>query len=229
MNKNKIKIEYFYFLIIIMYSFKYINKRIQKEICKQTIFLLNDQQLLPEYIKTKSVQNKIQHIVTILDKYKISSINQQNITNELVNYIIPSGTKGVIKGNKFNNIVKEYLLNINFDKSRYTLKFETKLLNISTINEIPDWYIYDNISRKYLIGMNQVDLWNGGHQLNRGYKYIHYNNIHLDHKIICVICNHINISNKNKIYSLFNKGFTDNSICYLNNLQYIIINYFNNQ
>jgi len=207
---------------------KRINSRIQKEICKKTIFKLNDKYLLNDYKQTKSVQSKITNIHDVLTKFNISTVNKIKITNELIDHIIPAGTKGVIKGNKFNKIVQHHILNLKLDSNRYDIQFETKLTKINNINEIPDWYIYDNISKKYLIGMNQLDLWNGGHQLNRGFKYIQYNNNALNHKILCVVCNDISLkTTNNKIYTLFNKGFSDNSICYLNNLKPLILAYFN--
>ena len=213
---------------------KQINSRIQKEVCKKTIFKLNDNYLLNEYTQSKSVQSKITNINNVLTKYNIPTINKIKITNELIDYIIPAGTKGVIKGNKFNKIVKNHILKLKLDSNRYDIQFETKLTKINNINEIPDWYIFDKVSKKYLIGMNQLDLWNGGHQLNRGFKYIHYNtdncngNTKLNHKILCVICNEISLkTTNNKIYTLFNKGFNDNSICYLNNLEHLILTYFN--
>jgi hypothetical protein len=53
-------------------------------------------------------------------------------------------------------------------------------------------------------------------------------NTKLNHKILCVICNEISLkTTNNKIYTLFNKGFSDNSICYLNNLEHLILDYFN--
>ena len=77
--------------------------------------------------------------------------------------------------------------------------------------------------------MNQLDLWGGGQQLNRGSKYIinsKYNNE--NSKLLCVICNNIELkSKKNKVFNLFNIGFQNNTLCYLNNLQNIIYSYFN--
>jgi len=77
--------------------------------------------------------------------------------------------------------------------------------------------------------MNQLDLWNGGQQLNRGFKYIE-NNKHNNNnsKLLCVICNEIQFkSKKNKAYKLFEIGYKNNTLCYLNNLENIIISYFN--
>ena len=76
--------------------------------------------------------------------------------------------------------------------------------------------------------MNQLDLWNGGQQLNRGFKYIEntsYNNSKT--KLLCVVCNKIIFtSDKNKAYKLFKIGFENNTLCYLNNLENIIKSYF---
>ena len=76
--------------------------------------------------------------------------------------------------------------------------------------------------------MNQLDLWKGGHQINRGSKYLE-NNIHNNDnsKLLCVICNEIQFkNNKNKAYKLFQIGFENNTLCYLNNLEKIIKSYF---
>ena len=77
--------------------------------------------------------------------------------------------------------------------------------------------------------MNQLDLWGGGHQTNRGAKYL-VNNEHNNEncKLLCVVCNEIQFkSNKNKAYKLFEIGFKNDTLCYLNNLQNIIYSYFN--
>ena len=76
--------------------------------------------------------------------------------------------------------------------------------------------------------MNQVDLWNGGQQINRGSKYL-INNKHNNKlcKLLCVVCNNIQFKTKNKAYALFNAGFTNNTLCYLGNLEKIIKEYFN--
>ena len=76
--------------------------------------------------------------------------------------------------------------------------------------------------------MNQLDLWNGGHQLNRGSKYILRNTNNKNSKLLCVVCNKIVIKSiKNKVFNLFKVGFENNTLCYLNNLQNIIYSYFN--
>lgn len=98
---------------------------------------------------------------------------------------------------------------------------------MTTTDEIPDWYIYDKNQNKLLIGMNQLDLWKGGAQSNRGTKYISNRYTTPHSKLLCIVCNKIKInSNKSKVYRLFNCGFNNNTLCYVNNLENIIRVYF---
>ena len=114
------------------------------------------------------------------------------------------------------------------DTERFEICFEKKCDDHYT-TEIPDWYILEKSTNKIIIGMNQLDLWGGGQQINRGSKYIE-NNKHnnKNSKLLCVVCNEIQFkSKKNKAYKLFKTGFENNTLCYLNNLQNIINTYFN--
>lgn len=116
---------------------------------------------------------------------------------------------------------------MNLDKERYKIRFEKKCRHYKT-SEIPDWYILDKITKKVIIGMNQLDLWYGGHQINRGYKYIIDNKLKDENKkLLCVVCNEIQLKGNNKIYRMFDKGFKDNTLCYLGNLENIINSFFN--
>ena len=76
--------------------------------------------------------------------------------------------------------------------------------------------------------MNQLDLWKGGHQSNRGSKYL-FNNVNNTNnsKLLCVICNNTVIkSKKSKKYKLFNIGFQNETLCYLKKINIIIFKYF---
>jgi hypothetical protein len=205
-----------------------INKRIKDEICYNTIKILDDNNLIDEYIDCNSVKKEINKLEQILKLYIIEDDIIKNIINDYLLELIPAGTKGIIRGNKFNTIVKNYIIKLNIDINKYDIEFEKKC-EFHITSEIPDWYILDKTSKKIIIGMNQLDLWNGGHQINRGFKYIE-NNKHNTHnsKLLCVICNDIYFkSNKNKIYKLFKIGFNNNTLTYLNNLGNIINSYFN--
>lgn len=202
-----------------------INDRIKKEICYNTIKKLTDKSLFNNYKKCKSVKNKISKLELILDKHKIQ--NKDLIINDYLLELIPTGTKSVIRGNKFNNIVQDKINNINLDKQRFKIYFEEKC-KLYITDEIPDWYILDNNTNKILIGMNQIDIWTGGHQLNRGCKYLIDNKHNTEKsKLLCVICNDITfLNNKRKVYNLFETGYKNNTLCYINNIKTIINDYF---
>jgi predicted RNA methylase len=207
-------------------TIEYINKRIKQEVCYKTLEQLNDANLINEYMGCNSVKNEIKKLSIILEKYIDEEIKQK-IIQEYLLQLIPAGTKGVIRGNKFNNIIKQYITKLTLDTNRFEICFEKKCgLHLTT--EIPDWYILEKATNKIIIGMNQLDLWSGGQQLNRGSKYIENNKHNNENsKLLCVICNEIELkSTKNKTYKIFETGFKNNTLCYLNNLQNIITIYF---
>jgi len=212
--------------IIEKMSIEVVNKRIKDEICYDTIKKLSDENLMTEYMKCKSVKNKVNKLDGILDRY-IDKETKKKIISEYLLELIPPGTKGVIRGNKFNVIVKNCILNLHLDKQRFEVCFEKKCKYYST-TEIPDWYITDNKLNKSIIGMNQLDIWGGGQQLNRGFKYITNDNNSSNSKLICVVCNEIQFKSKNnKTYKLFEIGYSKNTLCYLNNLANIVKTFFN--
>ena len=204
-----------------------INIRIKQEICNETLKELTDEKLMSEYKECNSVKNEIQKLKNVLNNH-IDEQTTQKIVQEYLLQLIPAGTKGVIRGNKFNNIVKNFITKLLLDTERFEICFEKKCDGHFT-TEIPDWYILEKSTNKIIIGMNQLDLWGGGQQLNRGSKYIENNKHNNEHsKLLCVICNEIEFkSKKSKAYKLFETGFENNTLCYLNNLQNIITSYFN--
>ena len=207
-------------------SMEEINARISKEICYETLEELTDARLMYEYKECNSVKNQIKKLGDVLKKY-INEEIKQKIIQDYSLQLIPAGTKGVIRGNKFNNIVKNFITKLELDTDRFDICFEKKCEGHLT-TEIPDWYILEKSTNKIIIGMNQLDLWGGGQQLNRGSKYIENNKHNNENsKLLCVVCNEIEFkSKKNKAYKLFETGFKNNTLCYLNNLQNIITSYF---
>jgi len=205
-----------------------INNRIDKDFCVDTVNKLEDTYLINEYKECKSVKNRINNLKIILEKYNIETDKKELIINDYILELIPPGTKGVIRGNKFNNIVKQTVNNLKLNNERFEIKFEKQCKTCIT-SEIPDWYILEKISGKVIIGMNQLDLWGGGQQTNRGSKYLINNNINTEKsKLLCVVCNKIKFnSDKNKAYKLFEIGFLNNTLCYLKNIEIIINKFFN--
>jgi hypothetical protein len=207
-------------------SLEEINARIKQEICYETLEELTDKKLICQYQECNSVKNEIKKLEYVLEKH-IDEEKKQKIIQEYLLQLIPAGTKGVIRGNKFNNIVKKHITQLELDTERFEICFEKKCQDHIT-TEIPDWYILEKSTNKIIIGMNQLDLTSGGHQINRGYKYLE-NNIHnnKNSKLLCVVCNEIQFkSKKNKAYKLYNMGFTNNTLCFLKNIQNIITSHF---
>ena len=206
---------------------KSINERISNEICNDTIKALSDIECLDRYKACESLKKNVISLTTVLKKNEISEEQQKKITDDYLLSLIPPGLKGVIRGNKFNHIVKDYISSLNLDKEKYRVEFEQTCLEYVT-SEIPDWYILEKETKKVMIGMNQLDLWGGGQQINRGSKYIlSFPDNSEKIKLVCVIANPITLSSeKNKAFKLFQKGFEENTLCYLKNLKTIIDHFF---
>ena len=207
----------------------YINDRINIEICHDTINKLKDLSLINEYKESKSVKKEIKKLDLILEKHNIETNTKESILNEYILDLIPAGTKSVIRGNKFNNIVKNTINNLKLDNDRFEIYFE-KQCDLCITSEIPDWYILEKLTGKVIIGMNQLDLFGGGQQINRGYKYIIDNKHNTEKsKLLCVICNKIKFieGKKNKAYKLFEVGYSNDTLCYIKNIEQIINKYFN--
>jgi hypothetical protein len=206
-----------------------VNTRIRNEICHNTLSQLSDESLLPVYMRSPSVKKKVSLFRKSLDKSRAcSETDKRRIMNDYKTQLIPPGLKGVVRGNKFNKIVEQYLNSVNLDTTRFNICFEKGHLNHPT-SEIPDWYIYEPKTDRIIIGMNQLDLWSGGHQTNRASKYLYHKNTD-SCKLVCVVCNDKQFKSENsKDYKLVKHGFENDTLCYLNNLQNIIVSYFGHQ
>ncbi len=204
-----------------------INDRILNEVCYMSINNLTDENMINEYLECKSVQKKISILKNILIKNKINNDKRETIIYEYLYELVPPGTKGVLRGNKFNDIVKNVIVEMKINDNKFNVFFEKKCPIIET-DEIPDWYIIDIKTNRVLIGMNQLDLWKGGHQLNRGSKYLLNKKTNTKNsKILCVVCNKIQFnSEKSKAFKLFEVGFANDTICYIKNLPNIITCFF---
>ena len=102
-------------------SLDYINNRINKEY-NETIFnRLSDETLSEKYKETESFKRKYINYEKVFKKHipNISDDTIKDIINEL--NIVPHGTKGVIRGNEFNNIVKEFISNHFINNDNYKI------------------------------------------------------------------------------------------------------------
>lgn len=205
-----------------------LNNSIRSQVCYDTIDKLSDEKLIDHYLESKSVSYKIKNIRNILKDYVPEHAGNEIITRLIqANEIVPPGVKGAIRGVAFNKIVCDALYGFNLDPRRFEIGVETMCPYFKT-SERPDWYIYDHDTEKVIIGMNQIDLWSGGHQYNRGYNYIVNTSYNTEKsKLLCVIAKDVEIKSfKNKTYKLFKIGITNQTICYMRNLEYIIMTYF---
>lgn len=209
------------------FSMEDINTRIKQEICYETVAALTDEKLMDEYTKCNSVKKRIKKLEDVLDKYVKDEETKQLVVRDYASQLIPAGTKGVIRGNKFNKIVKTYIKKLELDEDRFEIRFESKCEGHFT-TEIPDWFIQEKSTNKIIIGMNQLGLWGGGAQSNRGSKYLENNKHNSENsKLLCVVANELQFTSKaNKEYNLFVIGFQNNTLCYLNNLRNIITSFF---
>ena len=208
-----------------------INVRIKSEICYDTIERLRDVNLFPYYQQSPAVQERIRELRHILNRNLPDVVGEDTktkIIQEYMSHLIPPGTKGAIRGNVFNKIVKNRILTLGLDTQRFDIAFEQQC-HLCQTSEKPDWYILDKTTNRVLIGMNQLDCWSGGQQTNRGSKYIlesaKYNDD--NKKLVCVVCNDVELrSKKNKVFSLVQTGFQNKTLCYINGLHSIIQTFF---
>ena len=203
-----------------------INKIINEQVCQDTIERLSDENLFNQYKKSKSVEILSDKLTRKLEKY-INGVNLSSAVSEIIVDLIPAGTKGVIRGNAFNKIVETHIKGLDLDPEKYEFAFE-KVCDSCHTTEIPDFYILEKHTMRVIIGMNQIDLWSGGQQINRGSKYL-VNNKHNTEKskLLCVISKKIDMkSTKNKAYELFDIGFKNDTLCYVNNISIICKKFF---
>ena len=208
-------------------SISYINKKIKNQFSSDIELAISDTILHKEYKNQHSYKKREKALNTILRKYKIDETTRDKIINDYSSELVSPGLKGVIRGKTFNILVKKHLEKIYSLNKDYLLVFEKTHPKYPT-SQIPDWYLEHIPSNKIIIGMNQVDLWNGGAQRVRGAYYMEQslNNIGT-FKFVCVIANYIEIkTEKSYVYNLFNIGFQIGTLCYLNKLEQTITSVF---
>lgn len=184
------------------------------------------------YCKSPSVINKIKEVHRLLKNSGLKKSKATSLIQRLVPMLIPAGTKSKIRGDIFNKIV---LIEIRkclrrYSSKKFILHVEKKHENV---HEIPDWYIENSITGQTIIGYNQMDLWNGGHQINRAGKYILDDTLHkrLNNKgisLCCVVynkCPKVLTNNKSKIHKIVTYGKKTKRFIYIKDLKQIIYDF----
>lgn len=207
-------------------TIEYINTRIENEYDKFLENQLSDDMLFDEYIQSKSVKNKVKECIKCIQHVGIEQDKQDKLIRQMIPLIISPGLKGVIRGRMLNNLIQHYIKQLNLNEERFLIDFEKQHEKYKT-NEIPDWYIYDKYTDKILIGMNQIDLWSGGHQTNRASHYLFHESSNKEYvKIVCVISKFVKVKTKNRVFKIFHQGFQNNTLCYIGGLVSLISTYF---
>lgn len=139
---------------------------------------LSDDAMFAFFRKSPSVQARCDTLRNALERNGVSSVTSARIVRDVFDaLLVPAGVKAHTRGMLFNAIVGRELRDAlrKVDAERYELSFETRT---PIVTEIPDWMIRDAVTGRLLVGFNQIDLWSGGHQLNRGGKYVLDDRLH---------------------------------------------------
>lgn len=177
---------------------------IDEQFCAKTEECLSEKNMLYEFMQTESFKNEQDKLQVVLKKHIDDHKTIDDIIFDYTPELIKAGTKGVLKGNKFNKLIKDKILEMGLDPSKFLVEFERTPTELK-ISERPDWYIKDLVNNKFLVGMNQLSFDGGGHQLNRASKYIDH--VGENYKLISVLCHKPVIkTNKNKLYNIFKTG-----------------------
>lgn len=119
---------------------------------------------------SKKYKDRMATIESIISEtVNISTNRRQMLVSKLMKHFVPHGIKSSLHGIQFNKEVSKRITPIVKRKPHIIFSLEPthKLLF-----EKPDWMLYNTRTRSTLVGYNQIDLWTGGHQINRGAKYI---------------------------------------------------------
>lgn len=181
----------------------------------EVIKKLTDISLSKKFLDSKATKETFKKVMLVLDKHNVA--NAEAVIADLIPYLIPPGVKGVVRGLAFNQIVMDWL-----NEHYEGVEFEK---NIDGISERPDWYILHN--NHYIVGYNQIDLWSGGAQTNRGNKYILDDSFHEKNstiKYVSVIASKPDKISP-KLKKLFEVGISKKRMTYLSGLESIIDGY----
>lgn len=143
---------------------------------------LNDLNLMPEYIKSPKCKAAFNKLELLCDKLALDARQRRLMKRTLTPFLVPPGVKAAIRGTVFNKYIAKLLQRAHLPG---TLEFEK---THSAVSERPDWILRHNGTT--VIGYNQLDLWNGGAQLNRASKYLADEDLHkrLARQKIRIIC-----------------------------------------
>lgn len=133
----------------------------------------NDAEMTALYAETPSVKSRLGRLDKILAEEGVPARKRETLSRRLLCMLVPAGTKGAVRGRIFNKMVEREI-----SKAlgrRRGVGFSVEEAH-PLFQEIPDWVLRKGKST--LVGFNQVSLFGGGHQLNRGGKYVTDETLH---------------------------------------------------
>jgi hypothetical protein len=187
---------------------------------------LTDSTLFPLYLQQKSVVQRVDSFVQLLKRHHVADNVIQDITVDYMSQIIPPGVKAVVRGARFEEIVRSEIEELKLDPEVYEVRFEKDIHAWQDSDEKPDFIIRHRMSDRMLMGMVQMDLWSGGHQINRGYKYV-FHPYSTQRKMLSVVCHRPNLKMPvSKVSRMFAHGLGHKTLCYPKGLRAAIQAFF---
>ena len=163
--------------------------------------------------RSKALIAKKAKVVTVLKKHNVKQIDKVMI--DLIPFIVPVGAKSNARGHAFNKIVCEELRRICSKKKYLTFVAE---YNHKLFHERLDWMIINTKTNQNICGYNQIDLWSGGHQLNRGSKYVLDDHLHKRLKlkklslVNIVLDGPVSLRKNTKVFKIVSHGVKNNRL-----------------
>lgn len=193
-----------------------VNKQIKRNICFNTIYRLSDEVLLLNFKKTISGHRIVSNLTEILkekDQYELEDIIDKHLSK-----FISNQTKSQVRKKCFDTIVNETIDNLHLNRNCFEIRMK---------EDNADWLIRELGTNKILLGINSIDIWKNHYRFKKGYDCVYRKPEYPNEKTVCVIASFIHFQNdKRKTFQMFEKGFNENSLCYLKNLHNIIRKYF---
>jgi hypothetical protein len=193
-------------------NIKHLNAEILQQYDRYTEDKFKDIQLMSSYITSPSMKNGVlKKLDEVQKELKLDERQTRMFMKKMLPLVIPPGVKANIRGQVFNKYIKNILCNFAKGK-KVTVEFEKK---VSDMSEIADWVMHLEGGRT-IIGYNQLDIWNGGAQINRGGKYVLDEGLHRRLKkkntfIVCIVARKLILKgSESKLARIINVGLRHN-------------------
>lgn len=172
---------------------------------------LSDLMLMGKYLRTTACKSALKVLEDTSTYLVLDERQKREFMKRIVPMIIPAGVKAVVRGAALNDYIRNMMIRYCKDKKDWKVAFEVKAC--PHVTEIPDWTLQVGKTGPLIIGFNQLDLWKGGAQINRGAKYILDDGLHerLRAKgvhLVCIVARRIDVVGKkaSKLQRILEKG-----------------------